>query len=251
METVTEQKILIDGDLLVWTEASAIEYTVLWDNDIHTITCDFSEVKQRIDVRIISLIDKFGASSYTVAFSDGRNNFRNKIHPAYKANRKLTRKPLSFSDAVAYCCEVWNGVIWANLEADDVLGILSTQYPESIVVSKDKDTRTVPCTWYNPMHEEDGPKVITKVEADKFHLHQTLTGDRTDNYNGIPGCGPKTADKILATGATWETVVSAYTKAGLTEGDALINARCARICRDGDYDRLTGEVIPWNPKETP
>ena len=254
METdskISTNKLLIDGDLLVWAETTAIEYTVLWDNDIHTLTCDFEEVKQRIDVRLVSLIERFDASSYTLAFSDSKSNFRNAINPDYKANRKLLRRPLSYRDAVAYCHDVWHGVTWANLEADDVLGILSTQYLDSIVVSKDKDTRTVPCTWFNPSHDDEGPQVISKTEADRFHLHQTLTGDRTDNYTGIPGCGPKTADKILDSESTWGSVVRAYEKAGLTEADALLNARWARICRHGDYTKTTGVVKPWNPQETP
>ena len=249
MAQETAPQILIDGDLLVWQEATAIEYVVLWETDVHTLVCDFSELKQRIDVRVISLVEKFHAEKFTLAFSDPKNNFRKGIHPEYKANRRLVRKPLSYKDAVEYCHEVWGGITWPNLEADDVLGILATKHPEAVVVSKDKDTRTVPCRWFNPSHDE-GIQTISQEQADHFHLHQTLTGDRTDNYGGIPGCGPKSADKILAVAPTWDAVVSAYHKAGLTEGDALRNARCARICRHGDYMQSTGKVKPWKPKET-
>jgi len=248
MATVTAQQLLIDGDLLVWTEAAAIEHVVLWETDVHTLVCDFAELKQRIDVRILSLVERFDAKEFTVAFSDAGNNFRYAINPEYKANRRLVRKPLSYKDAVAYCHDVWGGVTWPNLEADDVLGILATTYPTAIVVSRDKDTRTVPCLWYNP--SMSGVQTITLEEADAFHLHQTLTGDRTDNYGGIPGCGPRGADKILGNEATWDKVVKAYTAAGLTEEDALVNARCARICRKGDYLPSNGSVVPWIPKET-
>ena len=245
----TAPQILIDGDLLVWGEATAIEYTVLWENDIHTLVCDFAELKQRIDVRVISLVEKFSAKRYTLAFSDPKNNFRNDIYNEYKANRRLTRKPLSYRDAVDYCHDVWGAVTWPNLEADDVLGILATTEPESVIISRDKDTRTVPCRWYNPSVSTDLIKV-TEEEADAFHLHQTLTGDRTDNYSGVPGCGPRTADKILTPRPTWNAVVDAYHAAGLTEDDALVNARCARILRKGDYNFKTGKVRLWMPKET-
>ena len=96
----TAQQILIEGDLLVWPEAAAIEYVVHWDNDIHTITCDFAELKQRIDVKVIGLVEKFSAKKYTLAFSDPKSNFRNDVYPDYKANRKMVRKPLSYKDAV-------------------------------------------------------------------------------------------------------------------------------------------------------
>ena len=245
----TAPQILIDGDLLVWQEATAIEYVVLWENDIHTLECDFAELKQRIDVRVISLMEKFNAKEFTLAFSDSENNFRREIYPEYKANRRLVRKPLSYKDALSYCHEVWGAITWPNLEADDVLGILATKNPTAVIISRDKDTRTVPCRWFNPSHDEE-IRTISPEEANHFHLHQTLTGDRTDNYAGIPGCGPKSADKILARSPTWESVVNAYHKAGMTEGDALINARCARICRHGDYTQATGKVKPWNPEES-
>ena len=248
MATETAQHLLIDGDLLVWTEAAAIEHVVLWETDVHTLVCDFAELKQRIDVRIISLVERFDAKKFTLAFSDSNNNFRHAINPEYKANRRMVRKPLSYKDAVAYCHDVWGAVTWPNLEADDVLGILATTYPTAVVVSRDKDTRTVPCLWHNPSVGE-GIQTITLEQADAFHLHQTLTGDRTDNYSGIPGCGPRGADKILGKEATWEKVVNAYTAAGLTEEDALVNARCARICRKGEYTPSKGTVVLWRPKE--
>ena len=244
----TAPQILIDGDLLVWTEAAAIEYTVRWETDVHTLVCDFAELKQRIDVKVIGLVEKFSAEKFTLAFSDPENNFRNKIYPDYKANRRMIRKPLSYKDAVAYCHDVWGAVTWPNLEADDVLGILATTHPTAVVVSRDKDTRTVPCLWHNPSSGE-GIQTITLEEADAFHLHQTLTGDRADNYSGIPGCGPRGADKILGRTPTWAKVVDAYTAAGLTEEDALVNARCARICRKGEYTHSKGSVVPWLPKD--
>ena len=239
-------EILIDGDILVWVEAAALEQIVHWETDIHTLVCDFRELKQRLDVKIISYVEKFQAAKYTVCFSDSTRNFRTDFVPEYKANRKLVRKPVSFRAAVEYCHEVWGGVTWANLEADDVLGILGTRHPNSIVISSDKDTGTVPCRWFSPISGE-GVHVVTPAEADYNHLCQTLSGDRTDNYVGIPGCGPITAEKILKGNVTWSSVLDAYHRAGLTEADALANARCARICRDGDYNPATGNVKLWTP----
>jgi len=245
METAPE--ILIDGDILVWTEAAALEQIVHWETDVHTLVCDFRELKQRIDVRIIAYVEKFQAQKYTVCFSDSGRNFRSEFIPEYKANRKLVRKPVSFRAAVEYCHEVWGGITWKNLEADDVLGILGTRHPESIVISSDKDTATVPCRWFSPIADDGKVRVITPAEADYTHLCQTLSGDRTDNYGGIPGCGPITAEKILKGNVTWAAVSDAYKRAGLTEKDALANARCARICRDGDYSPKTGKVRLWQP----
>ena len=44
-------------------------------------------------------------------------------------------------------------------------------------------------------------------------------------------------------------MVAAYEKAGMTEEEALVQARVARILRNAEYTRKTGEVILWTPKE--
>ena len=50
-------------------------------------------------------------------------------------------------------------------------------------------------------------------------------------------------------GYSWSTVVKAFTDKGLTEDDALLNARLARILTIDDYD--TKEQTPklWTPQE--
>ena len=55
-----------------------------------------------------------------------------------------------------------------------------------------------------------------------------------------------TAEKLLDTnGATWGAVLAAYVDKGYTEDDALVQARVARILREGDYsDRV---INLWSP----
>jgi 5'-3' exonuclease len=144
----------------------------------------------------------------------------------------------------------------AGLEADDVLGIFATRDPKAIICSMDKDMKTIPCNLWNGT---DLLKV-SEAEADYFHLHQTLTGDTTDGYPGCPGIGPVKAAKLLdapmkpelltevRVPALWKVVVVAFEKAGLTEEDALRQARLARILRDCDWDSKNKEPILWSPK---
>jgi DNA polymerase-1 len=148
-----------------------------------------------------------------------------------------------------------------GLEGDDVLGILATHPTlipgEKIVVSLDKDLRSVPCTLVNyggivnPKIKETPPQIITVDEADRFHMQQALTGDRVDGYPGCPGVGPVRAARILGGCTTisemWVRVVHAYQEKGLGEEIALQNARVARICRAQDYNFTTKEVILWTP----
>ena len=70
-----------------------------------------------------------------------------------------------------------------------------------------------------------------------------------DGYKGVPGVGAKGAEKLLtkAQGQEWEVIRGAYEKAGLTEEDALRNARLARILRPDEYNFTTKEPILWTP----
>ena len=45
-----------------------------------------------------------------------------------------------------------------------------------------------------------------------------------------------------------DKVVETFKEKGLTEDDALINARLARILTVDDYDFTTKKPIPWTPK---
>ena len=136
-----------------------------------------------------------------------------------------------------------------QLEGDDVLGLLAGDSKikgGTIIVSIDKDLKTIPGFHYNPMRREEGVIEVTMAQANYNHLLQTLTGDAVDGYSGCPGIGPKKAEKVLEN-PSWESVVSAYNKAGIEEEDALIQARVARILRYGEYDKVKKEPILWNP----
>ena len=51
-------------------------------------------------------------------------------------------------------------------------------------------------------------------------------------------------------GYNWSTVVKAFEDKGLTEDDALLNARLARILTIDDYDTTRQEPILWTPPVT-
>ena len=100
------------------------------------------------------------------------------------------------------------------------------------------------------LYDLDTSKDITAEEGAKWHLIQTLAGDQTDGYSGVPGIGVKRAETLFnKEGYNWSTVVKAFTDKGLTEDDALLNARLARILTIDDYD--TKEQTPklWTPQE--
>ena len=124
------------------------------------------------------------------------------------------------------------------------MGVYATKYPGNIIVSPDKDMRQIPGKLYDFKETVE----ITPDEGARWHLIQTMAGDNTDGYSGVPGIGIKRAEQIFKLkGYTWKAVVETFEEKGLTEEDALINAQLARILTTDDYDYEKTEPILWTP----
>ncbi len=237
-------KLIIDGDMFLYRASFSTEVEIKWDEDTWTLHSSEKESQHSFDSCLMSVVNKLDKDAeFILAFSDTAN-YRYDIFPNYKSNRKNTRKPLGLKALREWAIESYDSRVFPRLEADDVCGIMATEDPTFVAVSGDKDFGTLPITWYNMLRDE--MRSVTPEEADKFHLIQTLAGDPTDGYMGVKGIGTKTAEKILEKdGYNWETVVATYEKAGLTEDDALVTARLARILRASDYDGV--DIKLWTP----
>ena len=77
---------------------------------------------------------------------------------------------------------------------------------------------------------------VTLAEANKNFWLQVLTGDTTDNIQGIPKVGPKTAEKILHGISEWvdmyNAVLAAYKSKGLTREAFHENATLLWLMRE-------------------
>ena len=90
---------------------------------------------------------------------------------------------------------------------------------------------------------------LAPSEGAKWHLIQSLAGDQTDGYGGVPGIGIKRAEALFKDkGYTWKAVVEAFTEKDLSEEEALVNARLAKILTVDDYDFKNKRPILWNPR---
>jgi DNA polymerase-1 len=289
--------LLIDGDVWCYQIAAACEVPIQWDEDTWTLHSHFNEARDRLVERIAYFKAALNAESVHIALSSSPN-FRFGVYPEYKSNRKAVRKPLCLPELKEYLTDI--GVVYTRptLEGDDVLGILATDpdfFPgyQKLIISIDKDLQTVPGFNLNEMHAhkmmtldpsttlEDYIDHTTDDEAQYLHLIQTLSGDPTDGYPGVPGCGLVTAKKLLDANRVlvkqtramkggprkgemieewieaeeestnrWEIVKSVYASKGLSEEYALTMARCARILRHSDYNPKTQEIRLWGSRET-
>ncbi len=237
--------LLIDSDFLAYKAAQACEIGIDFGEDVIIAQSQFSEVL-RVFHNELDKVTKAMMDDDFILYFSSTENFRKKIYPDYKGHR-MKRKPLGYKRLVNYCRENHNFKLIEGLEADDTIGIEATRHadPSNIIVSPDKDLKQIPSVLWNLT---DDVVEITKEEGDRWHLVQSLSGDPTDGYSGCPGIGVKRATELLDKNENqWEAVCKAYRDRGLSDDDALLNARLAKILRNENYDHDRNQPILWNP----
>lgn len=267
--------LLIDADILAYQASSACQREYDF-GDGPTCAADMTEATAFVDETVAQYAKELKADAVILCLSDDFRSFRKeRVDPTYKAVRSNTERPVLLYDVKDWMVETYETDRRPTLEADDVMGILSTdpaRSDERIIVSADKDMMTVPGLLVRPHHGFNVLE-IDEEEADYNHLYQTVVGDATDGYPGCPGSGPKAA-RVLLTCLGWEqythtflrgprkgeeearwrqqempsawaAIVSAYAKAGLTEEDAIKQARLARILRYAEWDGKAPRL--WSP----
>ncbi len=237
-------KLLIDADYIVYKCCAAAEDEIDFGDDVIVVTSRFSEAMQKVERELSKIKEHFmwDVPEVVLFFSDSKN-FRKKIYPDYKGHRNR-KKPCGYRRVITALGERYKVVRIPELEADDAMGIYATFEPGNIIVSPDKDMRQIPGKLFNLEEMIE----VTEDEGMRWHLVQTLAGDQTDGYSGVPGIGVKRAIALLdKEGYTWDTVVKAFESKELDEETALMNARLAKILTCNDYDALDKRVIPWLP----
>ena len=167
---------------------------------------------------LLELLNKEKPTHVAVAFDTKSPTFRSDIFSEYKANRE--RQPEDIQVAIPI---IKNFLEHLNIkrveldgfEADDIIGTLSC------VLSEEEDTQVFMMTpdkdfaqlvkenvfLYKPAFMGRGVDILGVNEVlEKFKIKKVdqvidflgLQGDSVDNIPGIPGVGPKTAQKLLS-----------------------------------------------------
>ena len=240
---------LIDADILLWKAAMAAETEINWSGDIWTLYADLADAKRAFEAQVTRVEDTLKIKEHVFCLSDPHANFRKVVDPTYKSNRRGTRKPVGYVALCDWLKQNFKTFSKPTLEADDCLGILATMptnVGKCVVVSDDKDLKTIKGKLYRPMADE--LLTITEADAERNFLIQCLKGDPVDGIKGIPGVGDKKAEAILGSRPSWGAVEQAYIKAGMTRDDAIQQARLVRILRWEDWLDQKQEVRLWLPK---
>ena len=166
---------------------------------------------------LLELINKEKPTHFAVAFDTKAPTFRSEIFTEYKANRE--RQPEDIQVAIPIIKKFLNNlniqiVEKDGFEADDVIGTLSYE------ISQEKNTKVFMMTpdkdfaqlvkenvfLYKPAFMGRGVDILGVDEVlKKFQIERVdqvidflgLQGDSVDNIPGVPGVGPKTAQKLL------------------------------------------------------
>ncbi len=266
---------LLDADIIVYKAAAIAQTTIDWDEDGKGAEYYDLAGARRVAAHVVDAWTGVAeAREPLLVFSDRTHpkaSFRYRLLDTYKGNRP-NHKPKLHDMVLAYLKDKYPWVDIKGLEGDDVMGLMATAAPEKyVIVSIDKDMKTLPgVTLCNPEPMPD-ITIISPFQADYNWMLQTLTGDPTDNYKGCPGIGKAKGARALMGCRTlvglWRMVTEAYYtqskdprwgekfeangRAMRPTELALLNARVARILRDGDYDAEGRRVRLWAPTGEP
>lgn len=236
--------LLIDADFIVYKCCAAVETEVDFGDDVILVTSKFSEAYEYVERELYNIASNLGCFDDSILFFSDSTNFRKSIDPAYKGHRNR-KKPCGYKRVINKLKEEYDVLIVPTLEADDAIGIYATKVPGNIICSPDKDMRQIPGDLCDL---STGVVTITPEEGRRWHLIQTMAGDQTDGYAGVPGIGIKRAVALFEKdGYTWDTVVKAFAEKDLGEDVALMNARLAKILQVEDYDFNNQEPRLWSP----
>ncbi len=254
--------LLLDADIIAYKVAALNQEDYDFGDTGSARVLNHEHATRHTDELIAEYCSALKTQNVVVCLSDPERNFRKELYPAYKEHRKQVEKPELLLWVKEYLYREYRSYLRPRLEADDCMAILAT-HPKllegrKIIVSEDKDMRTIPGNVYNPDRPELGVLDISEEDANRFLCWQTIVGDATDGYPGCPGIGPSPLgprsfgfpDEVLECDYEdiWDVVLTAYGSKGLTETDAILQARLAYMLRWYSFNYKTKRVKLWHPE---
>lgn len=226
-------KVIIDIDTYLYKSALTCKELVEIQDGIFYEVYNINIARAYLRDIAENLKTKTGCDEYVFVTGGVGKNFRYAINPEYKSNRKKQAKPIMLDKVRDMMFECFPVCYIPHLEADDTCRILLEENKDNVVASVDKDLRTFSGKIYDATH--DRMRFVTKEQAENNFKRQLLIGDKCDGYNGIPGVGNVTADKLLLAGISIDEIAEKYVEAGLGLQAFETVYNCAKIIGKNDY----------------
>jgi DNA polymerase-1 len=219
---------------------------------------------------LLTILEKEKPTHLGVAFDTSAPTARHEKFPAYKAQRDAMPEELAAAiPEVKRLCAAFHIPVLEldGYEADDLIGTLSKRAEtagfETYMVTPDKDFAQLvsPSTFiWKPgkkgsEHEVIGldrlPEIWGVREPGQIIDLLGLMGDTVDNIPGVPGIGPKTAQKLIA---DYHSVENLLDHLGDLKGkqreNLELHAEQARLSKDlATIDREVPFEVTWGALE--
>ncbi len=220
---------------------------------------------------LIKVITDINPNLIAVAFDEKEKTFRQKELPSYQAQRPPLPEELSsqFEKARQFL-KAANISVFSKpgYEADDVIGTLAVNFSgEVVILTGDRDILQMVddkrnIKLYMPIAGLSSAKMFGEKETfermgvtpKQIPDYKGLVGDPSDNYQGVPGIGPKTAGGLLEKYGTFEEVYkhieditgSAKDKLVKGKGSGELSYKLATIVKDVPFEYDFEEMGRWD-----
>lgn len=211
-ETTTKRLFLLDGMALIYRAHFALIQSPIRNSKGINTSALYGFINT-----LLAILEKENPTHLGVAFDTSAPTPRHIRFPAYKAQRDEMPEELAAAiPHVKNLCRAFHIPVLEidGFEADDIIGTLVKRAEaegfESFMVTPDKDFAQLlsPHTFmWKPGRKGDEHAVIGLAQLPEIwgvsEPHQIidllgLMGDASDNIPGVPGIGPKTAQKLIA-----------------------------------------------------
>lgn len=184
------------------------------------------------------IVDTVGSPLNIIAVLEGGNAYRKGLFPDYKKRRgeaKAKQDPQE-SAQIDICMDLCKKFLAAmgvplvkvaNVEADDTLAYLAAKlHGNKVIYTKDQDLIALSNeTTYVQVNLQLSTQMVDDagnvIPPNLISLHKSLVGDKSDEYGGVPGFGPK----------AWSAMVEDFGLDGMEQLDALIRKGDERTIR--------------------
>ena len=211
--------LLVDANGLVYRAFFALPYFTTRDGRPTNAVYGFTTM-------LLKVLEEQAPTHVAVAFDKPGPTFRHEAFAEYKALRRPMPDDLRPQIALArHVVEVLELPMFevAGFEADDVIGTLVRRAEaegfDVLIVTGDLDALQLVSPRTKVMmtsrgisetviYDEPGVEAKLGVTPAQVPDFKSLKGDSTDNIPGVPGVGDKTAARLLAGGASVETLLA-------------------------------------------
>ena len=90
-----DKTMLLDGDIFLYMVTTQCEEEINWGDDLFTLHSDFKKCRDKLADTITFYQNILLCKHIAIALTH-KINFRKKIYPEYKFNRKHLRKPVAY-----------------------------------------------------------------------------------------------------------------------------------------------------------